>query len=102
MAVNKDALIEWAKHRGWRLDAWGHLQKSADGKQYRLKLSRIAARYEVKTSSGWMRVRSAYYSQITITPEGKLAGLSHAGCGSPAKAPSIPAAQNQQQGEEQQ
>ncbi len=100
MPVTKETLIEWATHHGWHLDKHGHLQKETDGRKYRLKLSRIAARYEVKAGdAGWIRIRSAYYHQIGITPEGKLAGLSRAGCGSPAPAP-LPTAANNNEGEQ--
>jgi hypothetical protein len=79
MAVTKQILEAWAKSKGWSEDRWGHLRKSS----YRIKLSRIAARYELRSPSGWIRLRSAYYHSIEITPEGKLKGLMRGGCGYP-------------------
>lgn len=76
MAVTKDILEAWAKSRGWTQDRWGHWHKA----NYRLKLSRIAARYELRSGAGWIRLRSAYYHSIEITAEGKLKGLSRDGC----------------------
>jgi len=83
--LTKKDIINWATQRGWRLDKYGHLQKKIDGKECRIKLSNTALRYEVKVhypggtyskpSSEWMRLRSGYYKDLSITPEGKLAGL---------------------------
>ncbi len=73
--MKRDQFIEWAKVRGWKLDRFGHLKKSLNGKIYRFKLSRIAARYELKTSAGWARIKSGYFSKLSVTDEGKLAGM---------------------------
>ena len=73
--MTKDELITWAKSNGWTEDRFGHLQKGNGTSRYRLKLSSIAARYEVKTSAGWLRLRSGYYKNLNITADGKLAGM---------------------------
>ena len=73
--MTKDELITWAKANGFTEDRFEHLQKSNGTSRYRLKLSSIAARYEVKTSAGWLRLRSAYYKNLNITADGKLAGM---------------------------
>jgi len=73
--ITKDQLITWATAHGWQRDRWGHLQKEFDNGTHRLKLSRIAARHEIKTPHGWFRVRSGYYKDLTITADGKLAGM---------------------------
>jgi hypothetical protein len=81
--MTKDELIAWAKANGWSEDRYGHLQKTScvpegcprEVKTYRLKLSSIAARYEVKTSFGWVRLRSGYYKNLSISAGGKLAGM---------------------------
>ena len=39
------------------------------------QLSRIAARHEVKSGAGWVRIRSGYFSKLSLTPDGRLAGL---------------------------
>jgi len=70
--MKKEQFISWAESQGWKLDRFGHLKKEKDGKSYRFKLSRIAARYEVKSSAGWVRIRSGYFSKLTISDEGKL------------------------------
>lgn len=83
--MTRDELITWAKTNGWREDRFGHLQRTTcmpegrprEVKTYRLKLSSIAARYELKTSSGWLRLRSGYYKNLSITADGKLAGMTN-------------------------
>ena len=73
--MNKQEFINWAQVHGWELDRFGHLKKSLNGKVYRFKLSRIAARYELKTSTGWVRIKSGYFSKLSLTNDGKLAGM---------------------------
>ena len=73
--MNKERFIAWAQSRGWKLDSFGHLKKESNGKTFRFKLSRIAARYEQKTSAGWERIKSGYFSKLSLTDEGKLAGM---------------------------
>lgn len=67
---------QWAATHGWQEDRWQHWRKG----EYRLRISTHAVRYEVKSGAGWVRLRSAYLRDITITPDGKLAGLTRAGC----------------------
>ncbi len=83
--MTKEQFITWAISKGWNLDKFGHLQKKVGDKEYRFKISNISVRYEVKvhfeggTYSGpkaeWMRLRSGYFKNLTITDEGKLMGL---------------------------
>ena len=81
--MTKDELVAWAKAHSWNEDRYGHFQRTTcmpegcprEVRTYRLKLSKIAVRYEVKTSSGWVRLRSGYYKNLTITADGKLAGI---------------------------
>ena len=73
--MKKEQFITWAESQGWKLDRFGHLKKEENGKTYRFKLSRVAARYEVKSSAGWVRIRSGYFSKLSISDEGKLVGL---------------------------
>ncbi len=73
--MTRAELIRWATSNGWTLDRFGHLKRELDNKTYRLRLSRIAARYEIKTPSGWTRIRSGHYKDLHITADGKLGGL---------------------------
>ena len=83
--LTKQQIIDWAIGKGWELDKWGHLQKKVGDKEYRFKLSSTAMRYEAKVhhpgtqyskpSSEWMRLRSGYYKDLSILPDGKLSGL---------------------------
>ena len=73
--ITKEQMINWAAKQGWKLDRWGHLQKEFANGTHRLKLSRIAARHEIKTPFGWARIHSGYYKDLSITADGKLAGM---------------------------
>ena len=73
--ITRDELIAWATRNGWKLDRWGHLKKEFDNGTHRLRLSRIAARHELSTPFGWCRVASGYYKDLSITADGKLAGM---------------------------
>ena len=66
----------WALEHGYTQDRYGNLKKEHGGKQYRLKIQAVSVRYEVRTESGdWVRIRGGYFKDITITPEGKIAGM---------------------------
>ena len=73
--ITKDELIKWATSQGWKLDRWGHLKKEFENGSHRLKLSRIAARHETHTPWGYARIASGYYKDLSITADGKLAGM---------------------------
>ena len=83
--MTRDELIAWARANGWHEDRYGHLQRTTcmpegcprEYRTYRLKLSSIAARYELKTSSGWLRLRGGYYKNLPISADGKLVGMTH-------------------------
>lgn len=84
--MKREEFISWAESRGWKMDRFGHLQRSRKEPsdevpsitvevKYRYKLSRIAVRYEVKSGGSWYRLRSGYFPKLSITTDGKLAGL---------------------------
>jgi hypothetical protein len=73
--ITREQLIEWAQGRGWKLDRFGHLKKEQPGGTHRLKLSRIAARHEIRTPGGWTRIASGYYRNLTLTADGRLGGM---------------------------
>jgi hypothetical protein len=73
--MKREELVNWAVQQGWKFDRWGHLQKEFGQKRYRLKISRIAARYEVRTECGWVRLYSGYLKNLKVTPENKIAGM---------------------------
>jgi len=73
--ITKDELIKWATSQGWKLDRFGHLKKEFENGTNRIKLSQIAARHEISTPFGWARLRSGYYKDLSITADGKLAGM---------------------------
>ena len=73
--MTKAQFIEWAQTHEYQLDRFGHMHKEKNGKFYRFKLSRIAVRFEYKSKAGWVRLKSGYFSQLTITPEGQIEGM---------------------------
>jgi len=46
--MTKQEFIAWAERHGYELDKWGHLQKTVDGKQCRLKLMPRVVRREIQ------------------------------------------------------
>ena len=85
MSLTKDQFIQWAESKCWSKNKFGHLQKSANGKDYRFKISNTSVRYEIKVhheateyskaDNEWARLRSGYFKNLSITSDGKLAGL---------------------------
>ena len=83
--IDKRQLEQWAEQHGYQKDKWGHYQKSANGNDYRLKISNIAVRYEFKIhdkgteysrpNNRWIRLQSGYFKDLSITPDNKLSGL---------------------------
>jgi len=73
--MTRERFIEWAQSQGWTPDRFGHLKKETNGITYRYKLSRVAVRHEVKSRAGWVRLRSGYFCNLTITTDGDIAGL---------------------------
>jgi hypothetical protein len=76
--MTREDLISWATSKGWTLDGFGHLHKKrGDGEltHYRIKLSKISARYEVKSKFGWVRMRSGYLKALSINNDGKIVGM---------------------------
>ncbi len=75
--MTREELITWAIANGWKQDRFGHLQKEEhEGlRRYRLKLGKLAARYEVHSHAGWVRLHSAYCKELSITPDGQIVGM---------------------------
>lgn len=78
--MTKQEFIDWAISRGWKKDKFGHFQKTVNDKQYRFKLSSIAVRQEVKVkyvsgNSEWIKLKSGYLSQLSLSEENLLCGL---------------------------
>lgn len=79
-SMTKDQFIAWALRHGYKPDRFGHYQKDTGEKVIRLKLSSIAVRYEIKSNicgrNEWIRIKSGYYSKLSLSSEDKLQGLS--------------------------
>ncbi len=69
----------------WQEDRWGNLTKDTTNGKYRIKFNNKSLRYEKQVchektmyspaSKSWVRLRSGYYGQLSITSENKLQGL---------------------------
>jgi hypothetical protein len=80
--MTKEAVEEFLTAHGCTKDKWGHYH-SKGGKRY--TVSTHSVKCCVKgTDTGWIRVRSAYLRDCSLTLEGKLSGLSFYGCNSKA------------------
>lgn len=78
--MTRDNFIAWISQRpGFARDGWGNYVRvdPTTGRKVRYKINKLAVRREVwgPENKMWIRVRSGYYRTLTITPEGKLAGL---------------------------
>ena len=83
VAMTKQELINAMLAKGYSLDRYGHLTKTIDGKEYRIKLQAKSFRKEVKVhiehSYGpptvkWVRLYGGYYGQCHINDDGRIAG----------------------------
>ena len=80
--MTREEFITWAIGHKWIADKFGHFQKEIlmtttppEIKKYRIKLSSISARHEVKSSVGWVRLRSGYFKNLSINEKGQLIGM---------------------------
>jgi hypothetical protein len=85
--MTKQELINWLLSRGYVKDTYGNYRKPNDTNysNYRFKLNPTSVRHEKqihfeatqysKASHEWMRLRSAYYKNLSVTADGKLVGL---------------------------
>jgi hypothetical protein len=77
--MTKDDLIKWAIEHSYKLDNFGHYQKTVNDITTRLKLSNIAVRYERKAKivdhNEWIRLLSGYYKNLSINDKGQISGL---------------------------
>ena len=72
--MTKAEFETWATKSGFSRDRWGHFHKG----ETRLKVSSTTVRLEVKaTAAGWVRLRSNYFSKLSLTADGKLSGLKY-------------------------
>lgn len=63
------------KNSDWRLDSWGNLKRTKNGREYRIHFKTRVARYEIKSSFGeWTRLYSADLRKLSayINDEGRL------------------------------
>ena len=77
--LTRDELIKWAIEHGYKEDKFGHYQKTKNDVTIRLKLSKIAVRYEKKAHivdhNEWLRLQSGYFKDLHINDKGQLVGL---------------------------
>ena len=84
--MTRDELKAWLIEQGYQEDRFGHFKKTMPRKDggekavYRYKLNAYSARYETQCrhsdgSASWIRLRSGYYKNLSITEDGKLKGM---------------------------
>lgn len=78
--MTKEEFVAWALGRGWYADRYEHLQKEVGDKQYRMKISNVAVRYESRITFAdgkheWVQLRSGYFKNLSIASDGKIVGL---------------------------
>ena len=78
--LTKELLGNWLFDKGYKRDKFGHYQKtSGAGTVTRFKMQPNSVRYEKQCEIGghneWIRLASGYYKNLSITEEGKLAGM---------------------------
>lgn len=81
----KEQIVEACLKLGWEYDRWGNLKKIVGEKEYRIKFEQRVMRYEVKSvipagpysdkHTMWTRLYSGFYAKLSVTPEGKISGL---------------------------
>lgn len=79
--MTREQLEGWLVTKGWTKDRWGHYTKG----DYRIKLQARSIRWEKawrteasqynKSEKRYTRLYGGYYSQLSVTEEGKLAGM---------------------------
>ena len=81
--MTKQEQINAMVAKGYSLDRYGHLTKTIDGKDYRIKLQAKSFRKEVKVRTErafgpptvrWVRLYGGYYGQCYINDDGRIAG----------------------------
>ncbi len=77
--LTKDLLGNWLFDKGYTRDRFGHYQRTDGETTYRFKMLANSVRYEkqiyVVDKNEWMRIMSGYYKNLSITSEGKIAGM---------------------------
>jgi len=74
--MNRSEFEAWCVRHDYKRDAYGHYQKiDRSGSVRRMKLSKVAARNEVKHGTGWLRITSGYYSSLTLNERDQLVGM---------------------------
>ena len=84
--MTKDELKAWLIEKGYQEDRFGHFKKMLarrgghENAFYRYKLNAAPVRYETQCrhsdgSTSWVRLRSGYYRNLSITEDRKLSGM---------------------------
>ena len=84
--MKREELENWLISKGYKRDKFGHYHKTVtnvhvrgDSVTTRFKMQANSVRYEkqvmIVDHNEWMKLASGYYKNLSITPEGKLAGM---------------------------
>jgi len=66
----KQEIGNFLQAKGWTKDAGSNYKNELNGSVYRMKFNTNVLRYEVKSEAGWVRLRSGYWKDISITEKG--------------------------------
>jgi hypothetical protein len=79
--MTRQELEDWLISKGFIKNRFDHFTKPTVP-NFRFKLQSHSVRYEQKVGSGdWVRLKSGYYGQLSISDEGKLSGLKRGALG---------------------
>lgn len=70
--MGKLRLVQWATNNGFTLDRYGNFVKKNESGIFRFKLNPNKVRYEEKKFGRWVRIKSAFYKDITLSEDGKM------------------------------
>ena len=77
--MTRDEFIAWANRQGWTQDRFGHFHNPTGN--YRIKIQAKSIRLErsyyseVDHCKKYVRLRGAYFGQLSLSADDKLVGL---------------------------
>lgn len=79
--MTKQEFETWALGCGWTKDAYGHFHKGDMRFKVQDRSVRMEKSYRTpdtqysKGEQRWLRLRSGFFSKLSISPDGKLVGM---------------------------
>jgi hypothetical protein len=80
--MTKAEVISWLEEKGYTLTPLSRKGGTknlyyvrSDKPGYRYSVSNVALRYELKVENTWVRIRSGYFSKLSVNDKHQLVGL---------------------------